>query len=562
MKKRIRLLSIILSLSLALSGCSNSKTEEDKHIPLTIVEDTCEDPTREETEPANVEILEKTEAVNPGSTYKYLDYFDNITYTYNGEEFYLSDKELDNIIEIGNTTKWVNHDNVSTDAYQVFESIKRNSDALLSKRDDLQSCFIDDDNDNQNFKIFFEGTLYHILSSYCTNETNDLKEDFCKFNDLAICCGDLNKILDSDDVESGLLGYYDEKTNAIILDTKGIYELCDILYTWYGYGEHSYANLYDVIMSTLTHEMNHARQHSCDCRINAGQEYSNIGFYNEYVPGILESSAESSIYNIQDYLSEYILECNSYDFTYKSERDFECFIILLGLLHNDTEDYYNSIYDSNINKLYEFTGCENREDIKRLYHILYNIDGLMVRNDLIFDIGGDSVNSYDIERLVGNEFSIEVLNIFTEDLIRYISSHNDISDLDSMILFIMAENLSLNHTSYIEYEEGESALTKYDQDLVNDINDTRIHFENFIKDYYGLTDDELYLINLRASSVLNSKEEFLYDVCDEETIKYREKLDSLIERFPLISAIFDGSKSNSFTYQLVYSINGIDYESH
>lgn len=560
MKKRIRLLSIILSLSLSLSGCCNN-IKEDKLSHSSVVDATDITESEEELVDNNNEILdEKSDVVNPQAVNSYLEYFDDITYTYNGEEFYFSESELDRIIAIGNTTLEVDHPNISTDAYLTFDAIRSNSEKLANRIEYLNSCFIDDSYSRYSeFKTFFEGVLFHILSGYENNSTNDIKEDFCQFQNLSICYGNLDTILDNQDEEVGLLGYYDEENEAIILNIEGIYELYDSLYSWYEYGEQNYANIYDIIMETLTHEMNHIRQHACDCRVSAGQEYRTIGDYSEYVPTLIESSAESSIYNTQDYLSKYIENSSSYSFAYPDDREYECFIILLGVLSNDMDDYYNAIYDSNLLELYEFAGCEDEEDIDRLYHILFNIDGLMVRNDLVFNIGGEKIYTSDVERIVGNEFSYEVLNRFTEQLIEYIGSHDDMSDLDAVCLFTMAENLSLSHASYSVRDENDYVKTEYDQDLINNINNTRIHFEKFIMDYYGLTENDLYLTTLRANLVLSSNEEFSYELDNE---KYKDKLDSLMIRFPLMSAIYEGNTNSPMTYQYIYSLNNIDYKSH
>lgn len=561
MKKRIRLLSIILSLSLGLSGCANTNAKKDIETNTIVAEVEVTNEPEIENVTTSDALRENKSVVNHDAVYTYLDYFNDITYTYNGEEFYLNNSEINEIIDMGNSIKNVDHSNISTDAYQIFSMIKSNSEKLASENDDYKSCFIDDTYDeNTEFQLFFEGALYHILLGYSKNENNDIKEDFCKFQGLSICFGNLNKILDNEDEEVGLLGYYDEDNNAVVLDIDSIYILYESISEWYEYEGHAYANLYDVIMGTLIHEMNHVRQHACKCRIDAGQEYSTIGDYSEYVPTIVESSAESSIYNTQDYLSKYVESCESYDFTYTTERDFECFIMLLGLLSNDIDDYYNAIYDSDLNGLYEFTGCKDENDINRLYHILYNIDGLTLRNELAFNLGGDTIYSEDVEKLVGNEFSYEVLNIFTENLIEYVGNHDDMSDIDAVTLFIMAENLCLNHTTYIETEDGEFVSTEYDEDLVNNINNTRIQFEKFIMEYYGLTEDELYFTTIRAGLVLSSNEISLNESEDKE--KYLNKLNSLMERFPLMSAIYDGRVNSPMTYQYIYSLNDIDYKLH
>ncbi len=560
MKRKIRLLSMIVSLSLALSGCGKKLPDRIPIEELEVSGNSLEvNPVKQEEV---TELIPQDSGVrHPSVVNGYLEYFDSITYNYNGEEFYLSDEEVNNLIEMGNTTKSVDHSNVSFDAYLTYSKIKNNSNKVILEHNDLQSCFSvkNEDEDDIEFQNAFNIALFHVLKNLPSNESNDISEDFCKFQTLSICLGELG----NDFEDTGLLGYYEDELNCIILNKEGIENLYDLLLSYYKYGEVNYASLIDIIMETLVHELNHVRGHSCDCRIDAGQEYSSIIDYSEYVPTIIEASAESSKYNTQDYLSEYFSDKYYSSFIYQYERELESFILVLGLLYNDVDDYYNAIFDSDFNKLYEFAGCENEEDIKRFYHILYNIDGSMMRNDLAIDIGGDDVSVSDVEKLVGKEFVYEVLNIFTEDLIKYISTHNDISSTEAMTLFIMAESLSLDYSRYWSYDEDGHINYEYDTDLVIRINNTRIVFENFIMDYYGLNDDKLYETILAASLIINCGEAYTRDlVMTEDYEIYINAFDSLVEKFPIIKSIINNSDTNSLIYKHVYESNGIDYNMH
>ena len=564
MKRKIRLLSMIVSLSLALSGCGKKLPDR---IPIEELEVSG---NSLEVNPVNQE--EVTELVpqdsgvrHPSVVNGYLEYFDSITYNYKGEEFYLSDEEVNNLIEMGNTIKSVDHSNISLDAYLTYSKIKSNSNKVILQDNKLQSCFFDRDKkeNDPEFQNAFDIALFHVLKNLPSNESNDISEDFCKFQTLSICLGDLNEILGRNREDSGLLGYYNDETNSIILDKEGIYNLYNQLSLDYSYGEVNYANLIDIIMETLIHELNHVREQSCNCRIEAGQDYFSIADYSEYVPTIIEASAESSIYNAQDYLSEYFSDKYFFDYSYEDERNLESFVLILGLLYNDVDDYYNAIFDSDFNKLYEFAGCENEDDVKRFYHILYNIDALMARNDLAIDIGGEDVKVSDVEKLVGSEYTYEVLDIFTEDLIKYICNHDDISSTEAMTLFIMAESLSLNNSSYKTWDEDGCIDYEYDKDLVIRINNTRIIFENFIMNYYGLNDDELYKTILASSLIINFGEGYTRDLGMEEEYEiYINAFDSLAEKFPILKSIINNSDTNSLIYKYVYEKNGIDYNKH
>ena len=95
----------------------------------------------------------------------------------------------------------------------------------------------------------------------------------------------------------------------------------------------------------------------------------------------MESSAESYLKN--KVYNDSILY-SDYDYNYYFERMDEAFILLLGLCHEggDIDNYYNSIFESDLDKFYEFCGAETEKEKLQVNNILYSIDSRYARSDL------------------------------------------------------------------------------------------------------------------------------------------------------------------------------------
>lgn len=113
-----------------------------------------------------------------------------------------------------------------------------------------------------------------------------------------------------------------------------------------------YEDEVDVYKDALSHEFSHLRSVACKHRIKKGQKFNEI-LGSDFATAILESSAESSIYAMNEYGYH---DVNSLDFTYSDERKEESLILMLGLFCEDKtyEDYYNAIVDSNPEAFYDF----------------------------------------------------------------------------------------------------------------------------------------------------------------------------------------------------------------
>lgn len=577
MKKKIRFLQILLSLSLALSSTGCGKNAEPDIITVKenpyysedfknssngahpIYEENNNSQTKEDKKSiiSSLNVDEKNNLVN-----QYLDYFKNITYDYDNSEYYLSNQEIDELIRKSNTIKNCTNENVSMDVNEIFEKIRINSIDYLKNHELVTSSFVErnavcDENTFQS-QLIFETSLKILLKELLEESHNDIKEDFCKFESLSICYGSVKDILGYSDNSYLILGYYDTINNAVIID----YDAITILYEniSYDYGNTGiYITLPSVLIKTLSHEMNHVRQSACDCRINAGQEYADVS-YSEYISFLQESSAESDLYNSGKFISYYVSKCNNNEFSYEDERGFEALILLMGVMNNSMDDYYNAIFDSDVNALFEFLGAYTDEEKHELYRLIYIIDGVNYRNDLIFNFNEFEYNNYlNPADIIGREYRYEIMNKFTISLIEYINNHDDFTILDAMCLFNVAQSVCLEDMKYIAcFGENTEYEYIYDTGVIYKMNDTRIKFYEFLKEFYGVETEELLSIVYDADKLMfNAKLYVDYSNFEIGNNKRNDYFMNLFERFPLLKTIMFATNADYLTYKSMYNDIGL-----
>lgn len=562
MKKKIRLLSMLLSLSLAFNytGLETVDVKDNPYYSENY-ESSEENDNREEEILQEEMVSDLSNERRSSLVDQYLDYFNNITYVYYGNEYYLNDEEIKELIRKADTIKNCTNEMVTTDVIEVMENIKNNSSQYIASHDFVSSAFMEIDNPNSmNNSILqstFECALKEILKNLLEEAKNDIKEDFCRLNDLSICNGKVSDIVGIEGNNLRLiLGYYNSEDNVIVLDFDAIYDKYENL-TWYYEDTGMNISLISIFSISLSHEFNHVRQTACNCRINAGQEYLDID-YSDSVSVLIEASAESDLYNSRNFIFSNIYNYNK-NYAYKEERRCEALIQLMGLMNNSSEDYYNAIFDSNINALFEFLGANTDEEKVSIYRILYAIDGINYRNDLISRFNEEEYKDFiEPTDVIGREYCYEIMNKFTIDLIQYINNHDDFTLLEAMCLFNFAQSICLEDMQYLMRQDENFLEFVSDEDVVNKINDTRIKFYEFLKQYYEVDDKELLKVIRQADSTMfiadSSVDSPDYNIPDME--KYQDFL-RLVEKFPLLKSIMFATEANYFTYERIYKSNGL-----
>ena len=284
---------------------------------------------------------------------KYFDYFDNYDIVYPYEELFLDAEEKELILNSNTQQCDFIFDG---DIDKLTQIITKNSVDYLNNHNNYFAALLPDSdhsmwsNDYLVEQIYATNYLQRFLKNLVEDATNDINEDIHKMQDLKVVFSLNGKISD----DGVILGQYQSEDNLCILFLDSIKYLssgCSL-------------DIDELIKSVLYHELNQVRQFACDCRIKKGQKNLTIEYSNDNCNSfIIESSAESALYNSEPNL--YLIDANTYDYTYETERTFESLLLFLTIFDNSKqlEGYYNAIFDSNIGDFCDFFAVKSKEDI-------------------------------------------------------------------------------------------------------------------------------------------------------------------------------------------------------
>lgn len=269
----------------------------------------------------------------------------------NDEPFYgYTDKNIEDFIQESQFK--YNCPNELFDIDNLYEILLSNKD----KSNNNMFIYIETTSNEEKEEILlFRRALKKALQICFDQASNNIYEDFCKLTDIVIIRDDT----------IGAAGLFRPSQNVVAINDKLIKMDCKTSIIDKDYEEY--------VATTLAHELNHARQHPCHHSNNISYSIKNYGFST-----CIESSAESQKYNIST------ITTNEHFLTYFCARQEENLLFLIpSCLKNKTlEDYYNAIFDSNLQELYSFFNLKSKEDYRTFYDILYIIETIDGRTEL------------------------------------------------------------------------------------------------------------------------------------------------------------------------------------
>ena len=182
----------------------------------------------------------------------------------------------------------------------------------------------------------------------------------------------------------------------------------------------------------MNNQLNIIRQRECKCRIYRGQTYFKIP-----TKTLTNASTESE--------KKYYDNPSKYSFNFYDEKQSEELLLTLGLFRDEVtyNDYYNAIYDSNLEALHKFFNATTEEEVNKLYAIFYAIDAVNLKNDLLFTHynKNDLISKNDIKSFVGHSYKIDIFKIVLKNMIQYTNTHNDFSVEDNLVMFNLIKSL-------------------------------------------------------------------------------------------------------------------------
>lgn len=444
----------------------------------------------------------------------------------NGEDVtasLFSDEEIARVINCSETTSECSYE-WDGDVENLKDTIKENSILFLEEHDEFESAFCDYESDYDLFhtQVKFEAIFDRVIDDFVSHTDENMNEDICKFQTLSIVFGEIEN-------NSSTMGYYQVDTNSIVLCYQSIMEAC----------QYTNDTPSDFFTHILSHELNHARQLICEDRLQKGQQYQDVCYKDDVLSFIIESSAESALYNVDDASFE--------DEMYPDERKYEALFFLFAICNEkaDIQDYYDAIFDVNLEELYQFLGCDTEDDIYTFYRILSSIDASLGRDSDLVDLDSSIQTVGDAERFIGYRYKINLFTHILADMVDYTSRNSSFSLEENLALFkIVRTVLSADSYTLSRNDDGELERV-YDLEFVSSFKNFEDMYYMFLSSFYQVDVLELERIEENyTNDIMDAVNTFCVD--DKSTYK---DMPSLLERFPLLEPIFKAVDVSSYDYE-------------
>ncbi len=467
LKKKL-LLALALTMPFGLGGCSeNKKLSEEK--------------TKQYVSFLNTSLK---------PVYKYRD-------------LYITDADIAYLADLASSS--VSAENCTyevTDIDETVDIIKENTEVFCKNHKDYGNFF---ENDDDNEKLFRQA-----LEEVFDGASNVTREDFHKLSEISVTI---------DGPETDFDGLYNPDLDTLTLwpdNINGSYEYDTELS--YG-GKMSYRDFYKHV---IKHELEHVRQEKCACR--TGQKYDSIliDISDDKMIGhaACESSAESYIGRQDENYDE-----NEKYYTYSSKIEIEKVLWLLSMFNdNEVEDYYNSLFDSDLSKYYEFFGVGKNLDLSEFAIINYSLEGVKADNYLSTDIqdltGANTQKRFKEE--IGMAAYYDVFRIMVRGLISN-SNRLNLSLEEDVHTYLNIKDIILKYGVYTIEENGDNYDFIYEDEFVEKMDECEELYKDYLKEKYDASAD-----------YLETAEEEVIDEFDYTDSKIYKKI---TKKFPIIEDI-------------------------
>ena len=542
-KRKIQIFTSILAGCMAVSGCGSIKSNN-----------------------INTKSM-KTKLINLGL--EYYKFFDKYKVKYLHPEYLASDTNVEDLKEIMSSKKecdYINYDNPP----KIMNMLKKNTNNFIKENSDygyvnaldvskLSDSFVDSTTYYNYEKItsFINGIIYDEVEKMVSGSlAGDNDEDLCKMRNLKVLLDTGTQVYN----KSGgtTLARYDEEINSIIIYLDGFLhgyssKNSDEVYSMEENDSIPLEN-YEMLKVSVLHEINHIRQNICDDRkkIN-GQLNDTISYDNDVITSLLESSAESSIYTEggMDFNPEY--DSNNYynSNTYTQERSFENELFLLSITDNDKklDDYYASIFNSDIEGLINYFDLKGDNDIKAFLNILKQYDAINLRNNLAIYIDSDIVkeSNFVLPRAInaiGRNWKLDLLRLSLRNLINYNLenkkklSKEEIVTLEKIILYQVCDYACTYETDIngnLKIGSDSDVIATYDKSFVNQFIELENKFNNYIMESYNMSSTEYMVLSNKVNKIVSNM--YSKTRYNNNSTPNNEFIEFLLEKFPKLKVV-------------------------
>ncbi|MCX4366004.1 MAG: hypothetical protein OSJ70_09585 [Bacilli bacterium] len=534
----------LLAAATLFTSCGKQSSEEIVDMPPI--------ETEEETHTIEMSEYEIEQMYQDKLTDLYADYFQDYPVNYNHIEEYLSNEQVDQIIEYSNIETHCER-RYELDPELFFDILKENSENYVSLHPEFRIPFLEEPYVEKHV-VDFEANLRYTINTII-NGKNDIYEDLHQVEKLTVVFGNASKFYsNSEDDEryylvyaseddSVILGVYDSVQNIIVVDDEAI----ELITSMYYELEDQQEKFNDILLETLLHEFNHVRQKACECRVNQGLVLDNMFVYDgSYISTISEASAESDLYIMGKYPHGYGMQFG--DYVYESERADELLLLTLAICNEDAkiEDYYNAISNTDYAALYNFYDLRSREEIYDFYHIVYSIDSKNFRNNLWEKIYTEEEleekTYFDYNVDIGYAYRVDIFRMVLEKLTEFTDKKGPKSFTlrDNLAVFNILKNIVVKD-AYEYYEDDTNPemvryRKYYEEYMVSNIVILENRYVDYLSQYYGVSVSD---IRKMENTEISEYVQTLINVANYEysgNSKDKEAL-SLFGRLPILDSL-------------------------
>lgn len=455
---------------------------------------------------------------------QYINAINKIDVNYNLKKYYPTENDTFKIFADEITTVLKCENEFNGDIKIVCDKIIENSKQYVKENPEFITAFKNESIQNQALikqQQDFETTLYKILDNW-KNNSNNVYEDFCTLENYSIVFS-----FDKENYKSHL-AYTTH--NAIVIFPERIENEATRFNEDY----------MDLLYCVINHQLNNVRQRACKCRIYRCQSYYKIPT-KTLTDAITES--ETKYYNNH----------SMYNLNFYFEKQCEELLLTLGLFKDNVtyNDYYNAIYNSDLTALHNFFNVTTEEDVYKLYTILYTIDAINLKNDLIFKHYDDktSISQNEIKTFVGHSYKIDIFKNVLKNMIQYTSTHNDFTIEDNLIMFNLIKAFIVKDSYNISSKNNAIAIN-YDDEFIEKFNNLNSIYYEFLNDKYGITIEKINeLENTITVDIIYYIEAYCQENYQIIPQRYYYTTESLVNRFPLLKSMFNTNKYLATEYK-------------
>lgn len=548
-KKKIQIFTSILAGCMAVSGCGSIKSDSNNT--------------------KSTETTQNTQTELKALGLEYYKFFDKYKVKYLHPEYLASDDSLEELKETMYNERecdYINYDNPP----KIMNRIKENTNDVINGISDcsyinaidvsnLSDSFVDSTTyyNYQKLTSFINDIIYDEVEKLVSGKlTGDNDEDLCKMNDLTVLLDTGTQVYNKDG--STTLARYDEEINSITI-------YLDAFLHGYNAKNHNETysmeekdsiplENYEMLKLSVLHEINHMRQNVCDDRkLISGQLNDTISYDNDVITSLLESSAESSIYTESgmDFKPKYDVNKYYNSNIYTQERSFENELFLLSITDNNKtiDDYYASIFNSDIKGLIDCFDLKDDNDIKAFLNILKQYDAINLRNDLAIYVDSDILEESNfvsprVINAMGRNWKLDLLRLSLRNLIDYNLenekklSKEEIVTLEKIILYQVCDYACTYETDKngkLKIGSDGDVIATYDNSFVNQFIELENKFNNYIMESYNMSPTEYMILSNKVNKIVSNM--YSKTRYNNNSTPNNEFIESLLEKFPKLKVV-------------------------